>query len=243
MRYCYKKSSKRQKKPKVLAISYGLVFIGTLVLLWSVFPIVTFQLGEVFASKSYEPVPGRMLAPALKRGVAIYDNQKQPYYSSYLRDFTKVAQWFPKSPQSVSNRKKISSYTMTIPDIKVTDAAVKIGVEELDNSLVQYGDEVYPGELGNVVVLGHSTLPQLAKDGDYKSIFTYLPSIERGDEIKATINGFTYTYVVYDMFTVNPSDTWVLDPRSDDALLTLITCVPPGTYWKRLIVKARLAGI
>lgn len=244
MRYRYTKNTKRQKKPMVLMTSYLMVFIGTLILLWSIYPIVAFQIGEVLAmGKPYSPLPKNSLAPALQRGLNVYDNRHQPYYSTYLRDFTKVAQWFPKSPQSVTKRSSITTYSLNVPKIKVTDASVRVNVDDLDRSLVQYGNAVFPGEIGNVVILGHSTLPQLAKNGDYKSIFTYLPSIERGDEIKATVNGFTYTYVVYDMFTVNPSDTWVLDPKADNATLTLITCVPPGTFWKRLIVKANLAGM
>jgi sortase A len=40
-----------------------------------------------------------------------------------------------------------------------------------------------PGEYGNIVIFGHSTLPQLYNPKDYKTIFTYLPSLEKKDHI------------------------------------------------------------
>jgi len=47
--------------------------------------------------------------------------------------------------------------------------------------------------------------------------------------------------VVEKMIEVSPRDLSILAQRYDDSYLTLITCVPPGTYFKRLIVRARLA--
>ncbi|MCR4326711.1 MAG: sortase [Candidatus Roizmanbacteria bacterium] len=243
MTYSYTKSYKQKKKPIVVMFSYISVFIGTLVLLWSFFPIILFQLNQVFAAVHVSPVDKKNLASPLRQGLSIYDDRLEPYYSTYLRDFTKVQDWFPQSPQSLTKRKQITDYTIDVPRINLVGSKVIVGGEALDKSLVQYGNAVYPGEVGNTVILGHSTLPQLYKEDDYKSVFTYLPSLERGDEVKVHINGFSYTFVVFDMFTVDPSDTWVLDGKAEESVLTLITCVPPGTFWKRLIVRARLSGI
>ncbi|PIV71190.1 hypothetical protein COW57_00895, partial [Candidatus Roizmanbacteria bacterium CG17_big_fil_post_rev_8_21_14_2_50_39_7] len=97
-----------------------------------------------------------------------------------------------------------------------------------------------PGEFGNVSIFGHSTLPQLYNEKDYKTIFTYLPSLEKGDAIFVEVGDLEYEYEVTDMFVVNPDKISVLDQQYDAAYLTLVTCVPPGTFWKRLIVKAKL---
>jgi len=35
----------------------------------------------------------------------------------------------------------------------------------------------------------------------------------------------------------------VLEQKYDASYLTLVTCVPPGTYWKRLVVKAKLVQL
>jgi sortase A len=42
------------------------------------------------------------------------------------------------------------------------------------------------------------------------------------------------------IFVVDPNDFGVLDQDKDGSYLTLITCTPPGTYLKRLVVKAKL---
>lgn len=220
------------------------LIIGTTTLLWAFYPILTYQFAHLFSfSQELSPLPRSVLAASLQKGLTVYNSESKPYYSSYLKDFTRVQEWFPKQPQLLTHKKKIKSYQLNISKIGVHDATVTVGGEDLAKSLVQYGDQVLPGEIGNVVIVGHSTLPQLFKDKDYKSIFTYLPSIEKGDKIQAFINGFTYEYEVYDMFVVDPSEVWVLDPKSEDAALTLISCVPPGTVWKRLVVKSMLTRL
>jgi len=83
-------------------------------------------------------------------------------------------------------------------------------------------------------------LPQLYKSNDYKSIFTFLPSLQKGDKIFIKVEDVIYQYEVFEMFVVSPSEISVLNQEFDGSYLTLITCVPPGTYWKRLIVKAKL---
>lgn len=244
MRYVYVKKEYKYKKPAVIILSTLSLIIGTTTLLWAFYPILTYQFAHLFSfSQELSPLPRSVLAASLQKGLTVYNDESQPYYSSYLKDFTRVQEWFPQQPQLLTHKKKIKSYEIEASKIGVHGATVTVGGDDLGKSLVQYGDQVIPGEIGNAVIVGHSTLPQLFKDNDYKSIFTYLPSLEKGDKIEAKVNGFTYQYEVYDMFVVDPAETWVLDPKSDEAVLTLITCVPPGTLWKRLIVKSKLTRL
>ncbi len=120
---------------------------------------------------------------------------------------------------------------------------MEIGGENLGQSLIHYAGTALPGEYGNGVVFGHSTLPQFFNPKQYLSIFSLLPSLKEGAEIFVSFDGVTYKYVVESLKTFDPSDISVLEQRFDDRYLTLVTCVPPGTYWKRLAVKARLVKI
>jgi sortase A len=61
-----------------------------------------------------------------------------------------------------------------------------------------------------------------------------------GDEVFVTYDGVEYVYTIHEMVVVDPTDLSALEQRFDDSYLTLVTCVPPGTYWKRLNVKAKL---
>ena len=49
-------------------------------------------------------------------------------------------------------------------------------------------------------------------------------------------------FIVFDKTVVNPNDLTYLTNRYDSSVLTLQTCDPPGTLFKRLVVRAKLAG-
>lgn len=245
MRYIYlKQKTKKYKSPRLIFFSTFSLVLGVFVLLWSFYPVMAYQIGEIVKpNNNLSPLPEHEISGSLQKGFTIYNESLAPYYSSYLKDFTTVANWFPKQPQLLTRKNDIKSYQITIPRLGLADLKVKIGAEDLSKSLVQYGNQIIPGEIGNVVILGHSTLPQLFDQTDYRTVFTHIPTLERGDKIRVRINNFDYNYLVYDMFVVSPEEVSVLSEDADEALLTLVTCVPPGTYWKRLIVKARLQNI
>lgn len=245
MRYCYvKQAAKKNKSPRLVLFSSLSLFIGVFTLLWSFYPVMAYSIGELVDKKdNHTPVPASELSGALRKNLVTYNDSMAPYYSSYLKDFTAVSDWFPEVPQSLSRKSDIREYQIDIPKLGLTKLKVKVGGEDLSKSLVQYGNQVLPGEIGNAVVLGHSTLPQLFKADDYRTVFTFLPDLERGDKIRVSYNGTNYSYLVTEMFVVKPEEVWVLEEQANDSLLSLITCVPPGTYWKRLVVKAKLEGI
>ena len=93
-----------------------------------------------------------------------------------------------------------------------------------------------------MVIFGHSTLPQLYDTKDYKTIFTYLSSLSNNDIVKIQVRDEIYTYKVNEIFVIKPDKTSVLDKIPDESYITLITCVPPGTYWNRLVVRAKLSN-
>ena len=119
-----------------------------------------------------------------------------------------------------------------------------IAGDDLGKSLIHYGGTGLPGEYGNTVIFGHSTLPQLFRGiQDYHAVFATLPTIKEGSEVLVTYDGVTYTYKVYDKVVVEPTDLTPLEQRFDDSYVTLVTCVPPGTFLYRLNVKAKLVRI
>jgi len=88
-----------------------------------------------------------------------------------------------------------------------------------------------PGESGNVVLSGHISSPH---EGN---VFNRLPKVEPGDGIVVSTPDRQYLYVVKDTKTVTPDHVEVLDP-TDEAIVTLLTCVPDGIYTHRLVVRA-----
>jgi len=242
--YQYLKEDTSPRRKTVNYISYVTLTIGSLLLFWSFYPILSFELYSRLFMKNgvFTPVPKSNKVSALEEANSVLGSFTA--FSSNLRDFTQANLWFPTKPQA-GNMKNLSvkEYALSIPKLNIKDAKVVVGGEDLARALVHYLPQSLPGEYGNVVVFGHSTLPQLYNVKDYKTIFTYLPSLEKNDKIYVKINDVQYEYEVYDMVVVNPDQVSVLEQKTDASYLTLITCVPPGTWWKRLVVKAKLTQL
>lgn len=221
--------------------SYVSLVVGAILLFWAYYPIVSFEIySRLFINTVLNsPIPHTQVVSSLNNAsnvLASYD-----VFSSNLRDFVQANVWFPSKPQNlVSTNISVKKYYLSIPKLNISNAVVTVGGEDLSKSLVHYLPQSLPGEYGNVAIFGHSTLPQLYDPKNYKTIFTYLPSLEKGDKVYATVEGKEYTYEVTEMFVVKPDQVSVLDQKLDNAYLTLITCVPPGTYWNRLVVRAKL---
>ncbi len=158
-------------------------------------------------------------------------------------DYTKASNWFVGgAPKNAFDSSKVAFYTISVPKLKIENARVAIGGEDLSKSLIQYPGTALPGKTGNSVIFGHSILPLFYNPKDYMSIFSLLPTLQKGDEINVNFDGISYKYRVEEIFEVVPTDIQVLEQDDSDSFLTLVTCVPPGDprRLKRLIVRARV---
>ncbi len=91
-----------------------------------------------------------------------------------------------------------------------------------------------PGQLGNVAIAGHRTT--------YGAPFEDLDKIVIGDVITFdTPRGEVEYRVTREPYNVYPSMVEVVETKDPTrATLTLVTCTPKWTAWKRLIVEAEL---
>jgi len=239
--HVYVKKDNSPKKKAINYFSYFSLIVGVLLLFWSFYPILSFEIySRLFLKKNLKtPVPNLDSPASLSEASTILGVFN--IFSNNLRDYTKASLWFPSVSQTGSmSTLSVKEYTLSIPRLNIKDAKVVVGGEDLSKSLIHYLPRSLPGEYGNVAIFGHSTLPQLYSPKDYKSIFTYLSSLETGDVIRVKIGDLKYEYQVYDMFVVDPDEISVLEQQKNGSFLTLITCVPPGTYLKRLVIKAKL---
>lgn len=210
---------------KILAMMSA--FSGVLVLTYVFYPIIFYEWDNSNRFGTYlSPVPN-------------HSQVNSP------TDYTKASNWFEEDSQKEEDKfksAKISYYTISIPRLRITDATVAIGGENLSDSLIQYPGTALPGKRGNAVIFGHSVLPQFYDPKNYLTIFSTLPALKAGDEVLARYDGVAYKYVVEDMFEVSPTDIQVLEQNQSDSFLTLVTCTPPGHPLrpKRLIVRARV---
>jgi len=223
--YAYKKKKISSKEVVINRLSRISIIVGLALMFWALYPVISFEVYSKFFLKKDSSSPILSPTPSLND----------------LRDLTKASLWFPSvNSQAISQNLNVKEYSLSIPKLNIEDAKVIVGGDDLKKSLIQFVPTSLPGENGNVVILGHSTLPQLYNIKDYKTIFTYLPSLNEGDKVEIKLGDQTFVYKIYEMIVVKPEKVSVLKQNFNDAYLTLITCVPPGTYWNRLVVKAKL---
>jgi sortase A len=239
--HVYLKENTSKKRKAINYISYITLGMGILLLFWSFYPVLSFELYSRFILKNgvESPIPLNGSSAAVRDSQSVLGSSDA--FSSNLKDFTQAHLWFPgKMEEGQKMKTGVQSYYLTIPKLNITKAKVVVGGDDLTKSLIHYVPRSMPGEFGNVSIFGHSTLPQLYNEKDYKTIFTYLPSLQKGDTVLIEVGDLEYEYEIYDMFVVSPDKVSVLDQQYDASYLTLVTCVPPGTFWKRLVIKAKL---
>ncbi len=249
----YLKSSVNKVDNRSRYFSLGFIIIGLTLITLAVWPIISFDLVITPRFNSLvKPIPDSVLVKTPKSTFGknrLLTNQNNNIViakdaeGEVNNDYTKASIWFPKKPAIVVKDEETVAYFLAIPKLKIKEAKVIVGSDDLNKSLIQYGGTAKPGDYGNTVIFGHSVLPYFFNPTNYKTIFSTLPSLSEGDEIFITVEGIKYRYVVEEMHVVGPDDISVLEQRYDDSYLSLVTCVPPGTYERRLWVKARLQKI
>ena len=141
---------------------------------------------------------------------------------------------------SADNRLMIPKLNVDVPvhfgianDTATVDAAMENGVAQFSIP----GANALPGEIGNLVITGHSA-GDIYSNNQYKFIFSGLERLGNGDLIYIDYDGTRYTYSVTKMETVEPNNVSALVYETDKPMLTLITCTPLGTSRYRLLVTA-----
>lgn len=227
----YKKSSKKKLKIVARIISAGLFLVGLYILSYVFLPMYFWQVyfAPAFASQNVNfPIPKLLLISSSNKSID----------TKYLD----AKNWFPNFTSSNTNP-KISSYLFSIPKLSIKNAVVSTNDNDLSQHLIQYQGTAIPPDNGNTVIFGHSTLPQLFNAKDYTTIFANAYTLTKEDKIILQIQGIIYTYNIYNLTVVDPTDTTVFNQDYDYSHLTLVTCTPPGTTWKRLIIKAKIENL
>jgi len=131
---------------------------------------------------------------------------------------------------------KIGASAAIIQDVSPYDSkeyqlALKDGVAHASGTKV-------PGQGGNIFLFAHSSADLLTAER-YNSVFYLMHHLMPGDTIKLWYQGLEHDYLVTEKHFVSPNDTKYLTTNYSVETLTLMTCWPPGTTFKRLIVLAK----
>ena len=113
----------------------------------------------------------------------------------------------------------------------------KIIFNKLEQGVVHYPNSVVPGQIGNTVLLGHSSAYPWYK-GNYGSVFALLNRLEQNDEIIVFYEKHKYIYKVQSKEVIN--NQVYISEQNKKSQIILLSCWPVGTAWKRILIKGVL---
>ena len=113
--------------------------------------------------------------------------------------------------------------------------ALTIGVAQAQGSAL-------PVQTGNTFIFAHSAGNWYFAN-QYNAVFYLLYKLTKGDVIEIYYKNTLYTYKVRELRTVEANEVGYLTSKTDGwKTLTLMTCWPPGTTLKRLLVIADISS-
>jgi sortase A len=237
----YKKNDIVNKRRVFRLIGLSISLFGFVILTYLSYPLLSWKIFNepAFATQG-------VTAPIPKTTVINKDSLKSLLSATANTltgvDYTNAENWYPTYEQAAP-APKITTYFLSIPKLKIQNAIVSAADTNLKEHLVHYQGTSMPPDKGTAVIFGHSTLPQLFDPTDYKTIFANAHTLKVDDTMQVSANNVDYTYKIVSVTITTPEDTSVLTQEFDDSYLVIITCTPPGTIWKRLIIKARLEAL
>lgn len=143
-----------------------------------------------------------------------------------------------QSPLYDSFHLLIPSLDISAPVIPDVDGANQKAYDKaLEGGVAQLSGSAKPGEGSNIFIFGHSSF-YWYKPGDYKKVFATLNKLKKGDKIILWYDKKEHQYAVSETKIISPSGVDVIKPTKEEQV-TLMTCWPPNTTQKRLIVIAK----
>lgn len=209
--------------------------IGNVLMLGAFVSIVfTFwPVGSAFSRHAWDNLTGKKFEAAPEIGVA------QTFGSLLGKSDPKLKVLVPKDPNFSIIVEKIGADAPIVPNV---DASAKaLYTEALKRGVAHALGTSFPGQAGVTYLFAHST-DTIFNVPRFNAIFYLLKDMAPGDSIVIFFNGKRYNYLVSQTKITEPEDVSYFKLKTNEQILVLQTCYPPGTTWKRLLVIAKPAS-
>jgi len=205
-------------------LSLGFLSIGIFLLMQVILPVAVFQMWAIG-----QKVNGQILISPKKSdsgilGVSIQNKDNFPGFISRLTRETKPS---------------YSQFQLSIPKLKINEATVYVDSNDLSKGLSQLPGSALPGEKGNVFISGHSAVSRFF--AGETAVFAKLTDLKKDDEVLVKAANTQFVYRVVGIKVIDPSDLSIIPaPETQGRYISLMTCVPPGLNFKRLVVLGKM---
>ena len=150
-----------------------------------------------------------------------------------------------RAPKVTSGERNISAaMRITVPKLGLKDVAVPTGSKQSDldrEGILRLRGSGLPWiEGSNTFIAGHALgFPRTR----VPYAFYKLDKMKPGDKIFVEDKeGQKYTFIVYDLMTVEANDYWTTYPVEGKTIISLQSCTPIPTFENRLIVRGELVS-
>ena len=205
-------------------VSVGFLSIGIFILMQIILPIISFQIWAIGQKYSNQILISPIKSNEQVLGISVQNKDNFPAFVSSLKRVTQP---------------NYDKFIISIPKLKLEKLDVLVDTNDLSKSLAHLSGSSLPGEKGNVFISGHSVLSSLFALKN--APFSKLADLKKGDQIIIETPGSKFVYEVSDLKIVDPSDLSVIGvPENQGRYVSLMTCVPPGLNFKRLVVLGKM---
>lgn len=212
------------KKSPGKLISVGFLGIGIFILMQIILPVMSFQIWAISQQVNNQILISPKGADENVLGISVQSKDNFPAFISSVKRETQP---------------NYDRFILSIPKLKIEKEDVFVDINDLSKGLTHLPGSSLPGEKGNVFISGHSAFSQFFA---LKSVpFSKLPDLKKGDQIILETPESKFFYEVSGFQIVDPSDLSVLvAPENQGRYISLMTCVPPGLNFKRLVVVGKM---
>ena len=155
------------------------------------------------------------------------------------KEDNKVARKEEKSKEFTDDDLKNFWLEINTSDVKIKAPIVNgVSDEDLDIGIGRHKTTALPGEEGNIVLSGHRW--KLGRNPAYK-VFKDLDKLENGDRVVIHYGWETFEYEIYKSGVVKDHGEGAKEvmEKIEGENLTLYTCTPIGTAFRRLYYRAK----
>lgn len=161
---------------------------------------------------------------------------------------TEIRYQLKGSPTIKQNYSPNQEFRIIIPKINI-NSQVLLNIDPynkeeylaaLNQGVAQAKGSALPEDDGDIFLFAHSTNDPFISY--YNAVFYLINKLTPSDEIYLFYQGKNYKYVVTETKIINPSEVQYLQTSEKKYSLTLMTCWPPGTTLKRLLVISHLVN-
>ena len=133
---------------------------------------------------------------------------------------------------------KIGANAVVVPNVDSSNKTVY--TEALKKGVAHALGTALPGQPGVTYLFAHST-DTLFNVPRYNAVFYLLWEMKPQDKIVIFFDGKRYDYLVTETKITEPGDVSYFTMQTQEQILVLQTCYPPGTTWKRFLTIAKPA--